>query len=154
MKLKLALVMCISILAVAAAGCATTGAPPDAEAEATMPPGIPLAPDFRISDIPVPAGFELVREGTFVFQNPLLDVGTIRYVGKEQLASVAQFYIDEMPRYNWKLLNVAEHETITLYYDKPEKSATVLLSPKGRSSTMIEISFFPKSPKKTPAVEG
>lgn len=145
MKVKLALAMLCGILAVLAVGCATTSTPVnEAEADQQASPGIPIAPDFRINDIPVPAGFELTREQSFVFQNPSFDVGQLKYVGKEPITSVAQFYIDEMPRYGWKLLNVADAETVTLSYDKPEKSAAVLLMPKGHG-TIIQISFFPKS---------
>jgi hypothetical protein len=148
MKMKWVVAMMSLSLIFLAAGCANMnlGRTADPEASGNLPSGIPLAPDFRIADIPVPANFQLVREGTFVFQNPLLDVGQIRYAGKEPLTSVAQFYIDEMPRYGWKLLNMSEHESIVLSYDKPDKSATVLVSPKGRGS-IVEISFFPKSTK-------
>jgi len=149
MKMAVAI---FALLAVVAMGCATTSRAPEPEAATELSTGIPLAPDFRISDIPVPAGFEIVREGTFVFQNPLLDVGKIRYVGKQPLTSVAQFYIDEMPRYGWKLLNIAEHDTITLYYDKTDKTATILISPKGSRSSFIDASFFPKSTEAAPPV--
>jgi hypothetical protein len=152
MRVKLFLAILFSTLLVMAAGCARTTSAPNMEATGDLPAGIPLAPDFRIDDIPVPAGFEIVREGTFVFQNPLVDVGRIRYLGKEPLTAVAQFYIDEMPRYGWKLVNIAEHETITLYYDKPDKTATVIISPKGSRASYIDVSFFPKSPKPAPSV--
>jgi hypothetical protein len=141
--MKLGLAVVFGALAVMVIGCSTT---PKAQVEPTQEVSseIPIAPDFRIADIPVPAGFEIDRDKTFVFQNPLIDVGKITYVGKEQMTSVAQFYIDEMARYGWKLLNVAETETISLYFDKPEKTATILLVPRGRGS-VIQISFFPKS---------
>jgi hypothetical protein len=152
--MKWALVIFVVAIATAMTGCQTLFPPasPDAETAEPLSAGIPLAPDFRISDIPVPAGFELVRAGTFVFQNPMLDVGQVRYLGKEPLSTVAQFYIDEMPRYNWKLLNIAEHNTITLYYDKADKTATILLTPKGKGSTYIDASFFPKSTKPVPSI--
>lgn len=105
--------------------------------------GIPLAPDFRIADIPVPAGFAFDRDSSFVFQNAAIEVGKIQYVGKEEITDVAQFYVDEMPRYEWTLLNVSEHRTISLTFDKPQKSCLVLLSPKVRG-TLVQISFYPK----------
>ena len=151
MKLKLAFTLLLCTLVATAAGCATTPAPTAAEAEGAqeVATGIPLAPDFRIADIPVPAGFEFDREHSFVFQNNAIDVGRIQYVGKEKIGDVAQFYLDEMARYNWMLINVTEHGTIMLFFDKPEKSCQVTLTPKTRG-TLIQISFFPKPLKQAP----
>ncbi len=143
MKMRLILAIAIAVAGLAV-GCATTSKAPGVGADSEVSPGLPIASDFRIPDVPVPADFELVRGESFVFQNPAFDVGQVTYAGKEPVASVAQFYIDEMPRYGWKLLNVAEHDSVTLYFDKPDKTATVLLVPKGRGTT-VEIGFFPKS---------
>ncbi len=146
MRLKLGCTTLVCVLVLIATGCArqraTTAA--DAEGSQEMTTGIPLAPDFRIPDIPVPAGFEFDRDHSFVFQNSMLDVGKIQYAGKEPITDVAQFYIEEMPRYNWTLLNVAEHQTVALFFDKENKSCQVLLTPKVRG-TEIQISFFPKA---------
>ncbi|NQU08593.1 MAG: hypothetical protein HQ583_08530 [Candidatus Abyssubacteria bacterium] len=146
MRLKLAFTILICALVPIATGCARNRAATAAEAEGSeqITTGIPLAPDFRIADIPIPAGFEFVRDASFVFQNSTMDVGRIQYVGKEQIEDVAQFYLDEMARYNWTLFNVAEYGAIMLFFEKPDKSCQVLLSPKARGSTLIQISFFPK----------
>ncbi len=146
MRLKLAFAMLACMVVVVGAGCSRTAATTAADPSAPggdIAAGIPLAPDFRIADIPVPAGFEFDREHSFVFQNSEMDVGRIQYAGKEAVADVAQFYLDEMSRYNWELLSVTEHGTITLFFEKPGKACQVLLSPKGRS-TLVQVSFFPK----------
>ena len=71
MRLKLVLTMVICALVPFAVGCARQtamlGAEPEPPADVAV--GIPLAPDFRIADIPVPAGFEFDRDHSFVFQN-------------------------------------------------------------------------------------
>lgn len=144
MRLKLAFTILICALVPIATGCARNRAATEAEGTEQVTAGIPLAPDFRIADIPIPAGFEFVRGASFVFQNSAMDVGRIQYVGKEQIEDVAQFYLDEMARYNWTLFNVAEYGAIMLFFEKPDKSCQVLLSPKARGSTLIQISFFPK----------
>lgn len=151
MKLKLAFALLLCTIVAVASGCATTTAPTAAEAEGAqeIPTGIPLAPDFRIADIPVPANFDFDRDHSFVFQNNAIDVGRIQYAGKEEIGDVAQFYLDEMSRYNWTLLNVTEHGTIMLFFDKPEKSCQVMLTPKTRG-TLIQISFFPKPVQPAP----
>jgi len=146
MRPKFAFTMLVCVLVVFSAGCAqtkaTTAAEP-AEAIDEIAAGIPLAPDFRIADIPVPAGFEFDRDHSFVFQNSQMDVGRIQYAGKAAITDIAQFYLDEMARYNWTLQNVTEHGTILLFFEKPGKSCQVLLTPKGRT-TLIQVSFFPR----------
>jgi hypothetical protein len=146
MKLKLALTLFLSAALVVTSGCTTFQRDTATETEVgeNIATGIPLAADFRIPDIPVPAGFEFDRGHSFVFQNGVIDVGSVQYVGKEDIGAVAQFYVDEMPRYNWTLLNVAEHQTVTISFDKPDKACQVLLSPKSVRGTVIQISFYPK----------
>jgi hypothetical protein len=153
MRLKLVFTLAVCALVIIGAGCArstasTAGTGDTGESEGIMT-GIPLAPDFRIADIPVPAEFQFQRDSSFVFQNSLLDVGRIQYAGKEDIGDVAQFYLDEMPRYNWTLLSVSELRTITLFFDKKDKACQVFLSPKVRG-TQIEITFFPKAPQEAP----
>lgn len=146
MKLKLGLTLFLCAIVTVSTGCAgLMGAKAGGELEGSteISTGIPLAPDFRIADIPVPAGFEFDRANSFVFQNSAMDVGSIKYVGKEDIGDVAQFYLDEMERYKWTLLSVTEQNTIVMFFDKPEKACQVVLSPKTRG-TLIQISFYPK----------
>ena len=125
-----------------ATGTATTAG--DSGGDEVIATGMLLAPDFRIADIPLPVGFKFDRKGSFVFQNDRMDVGRIQYSGTAVIDEVAQFYLDEMANYNWNLLNVTEHGTIWLFFEKPGKAANVLLTPKTRG-TVIQISFFPKN---------
>ena len=146
MRPKLFFAMMVCVFLAVAVGCsrssATTASAPGESIE-ELSNAIPIAPDSRIPDIPVPAGFNFDREHSFVFQNSRLDVGRIQYHGKASIEDVAQFYLDEMMQHNWELQNVTEHGTIMLFFDKPGKSCQVLLSPKGRS-VVIQVSFFPK----------
>ncbi len=146
MRQKLAFMVLICALVPIAFGCARGRATTTAESDGTaeVSTGIPLAPDFRIDDIPVPAGFEFDRKNSFVFQNNKIDVGKIQYAGGEEIGAVGQFYLDEMPRYNWSLITVTEHATIVMFFEKPTKHCTVLLTPKTRG-TLIQISFNPKA---------
>jgi hypothetical protein len=146
MKLKLACTVLLCVLLVGVSGCARFGAATTADTEQSpgLAGAIPLAPDFRISDIPVPAGFVFDREHSFVFQDSAMEVGKMQYSGKEAIGDVAQFYLDEMPRYNWTLLNVTEHNVIFLDFTKEGKACQVLLTPKARG-TLIQATFYPKA---------
>ncbi len=147
MRPKLVITMLLCAFVAFGAGCgrmqATRAAEPTEGIE-DVAVGMALAPDFRIADIPVPAGFEFIRDHSFVFQNSDMDVGRIEYIGKKvNVADVAQFYLDEMGRYNWSLLTVTEHGTILILFDKPDKSCQVMLTTKGRGA-LIQITFSPK----------
>lgn len=147
MRLKLVFAMFVCALVVMSVGCARTTATTAAESADSaqgMMLGMPLAADFRIADLPMPADFDFDREHSFVFQNSRMDVGRIQYKGKASIEDVAQFYLDEMTNYNWVLVNVTEHGSIMLFFEKPDKSAQVVLSSKARTTT-IQISFFPKN---------
>ena len=146
MRMKLVFSIFAFALVVAGVGCSRTAAstaadsvPPGEE----LPMGMPISPESRIPDIPVPADFTFDREHSFVFQNSRMDVGRMQYVGKAKIGDVAQFYLDEMTQRNWTLLNVTEHGTILLFFDKADKSCQMQLTPKGRS-VIVQISFFPK----------
>jgi hypothetical protein len=146
MRVKLFFAMTVFALVALSVGCAGSGstmATDPGEPIEELSNAIPIAPDSRIPDIPVPAGFNYDREHSFVFQNSRLDVGRIQYIGKAAVEDVAQFYLDEMMQHNWELQNLAEGDTITIFFDKPNKSCQVVLSRKGRS-VIIQVSFFPK----------
>jgi hypothetical protein len=146
MRPKLLVAMMACALVALSVGCASTGSTRSSEPGEPIEElsnAIPIAPESRIPDIPVPAGFNFDREHSFVFQNSRLDVGRIQYIGRAAIEDVAQFYLDEMPQHNWELQNVTEHGTIMLFFDKPTKSCHVMLSQKGRS-VIVEVAFYPK----------
>jgi hypothetical protein len=147
MRLKLTITLfCCALLPFTAAGARTTAMTSvEGQGAAEMEPGIPLAPDFRIADIPVPAGFQYDREHSYVFQNSAIEVGKLLYEGKEKIGKVGQFYLNEMPRYGWTLLNMTETETIIMLFDKEGKSCVVTLGPRTPRGSVITISFNPKA---------
>ena len=107
-------------------------------------PGLALAPSFRISDIPVPTGFEFDRAQSYVYQDRDREIGSMRYAGRASVGSTTQFFLDEMVQYNWTLINVVEHQTVVLNFEKPEKTCMILLSRTGRGGTEVRIDFRPR----------
>lgn len=107
-------------------------------------PALSLAPSFRISDIPVPNGFEFDRAQSYVYQDRDREIGSIRYVGKATVGATTQFFLDEMVQYNWTLVNVVEHQTVVLNLEKPDKVCTIVLSRAGRGGTEVRIDFRPR----------
>lgn len=107
-------------------------------------PALALAPSFRISDIPIPTGFEFDRAQSYVYQDRDREIGSMRYVGKATVGATTQFFLDEMVQYNWTLVNVVEHQTVVLNFEKPEKVCMIVLTRAGRSGTEVRIDFRPR----------
>ena len=105
---------------------------------------------LRFTDIPVPNGFKLISQDSYTFESGGVRVGVLKYKGRGITEQIVSFYKDQMPLYNWSLLNVIGYGEILLNFDRDSESCIVRIIPKGRSIT-INISLGPKvktTPKK------
>ena len=104
---------------------------------------------LRFADVPVPAGFKLLERESYSFENTGVRVGVLKYQGKVNADRVVNFYKEQMPMYNWNLLNSVEYGQRLLNFDREQETCIITLLPKG-SSTVITVSLGPKSqmPKK------
>ena len=127
------------------AGVSKKGAP--FKEEALLEPQSTL----KFNDIPAPAGFKLLAEESYTFESAGVRVGVLKYQGKADVEQVVNFYKDQMPLYNWNLLNVVEYGERLLNFDREQESCIINLSPKGRNITIV-VCLGPKSgirPKKS-----
>lgn len=119
--------------------------------EAQTAPAGPLQPNamLKFSDVPTPAGFKLLAKDSYTFENQGVRMGVLKYVGKANPDPVVNFYKEQMPLYNWNLLNVVEYGERLLNFDRENETCIVSVQPKFMS-TVITISLGPKSqvPKK------
>ncbi len=105
----------------------------------------------KFSDIPIPAGFKSIPEESYAFESAGVRVGLLKYRGKADVEQVVNFYKDQMPLYNWNLLNAIEYGERLLNFEREQESCIINLSPKGRNIT-IAVCLGPKSgirPKKS-----
>jgi len=105
---------------------------------------------LKFNDVPVPAGFKFLPEESYTFQSGGVRVGVLKYHGKSDIEQVVAFYKDQMPLYNWNLVNAIEYGQRLLNFDREQESCIVDLLAKGRNIKII-ISLGPKSeikPKK------
>jgi len=105
---------------------------------------------LKFGDVPVPVGFKLLSGNSYAFENAGLRVGVLRYQGKAEPEQVLTFYKEQMPMYNWNLLNIVEYGDRMMNFDRDTETCIISLSPKGKSIA-ITISIGPKSqiPKKS-----
>lgn len=126
-------------------GCASTSK--DTQAGPAMLESQAL---LKFSDVPVPVGFKAVPQGSYSFESSGVRVGVMKYQGKAAPEQVVNFYKEQMPMYNWFLLNAIEYGDRILNFDRENETCIINLSPKG-NSLFITISLGPKSqalPKK------
>jgi len=104
---------------------------------------------LKFGDIPVPTGFKLLPQSSYSFESAGLRVCVLKYQGKAGPDQVINFYREQMPMYNWNLLNIVEYGDRLLNFDRDNETCIISLLPKWKS-TVITISVGPKPqiPKK------
>jgi len=103
-----------------------------------------VAADLRIDDVPVPVGFKLDAGDSFAFQNDYTRVGLLKYSGRANITEVINFYKEQMPLYNWILVNLVEYERSMLNFEKDNQSC-IITCEGGMRKTVLTISTAPKS---------
>lgn len=106
----------------------------------------PLEPQplLKFSDCPVPVGFKLMAKDSYCFENSGIRTGVLRYRGKATSDQVISFYKEQMPMYNWHMLNIIEYGNSLLNFDRENETCIINLMPSG-SAVTITISLGPKS---------
>lgn len=130
------------------AGCATThdigSSELEAEEENFAATTLAVTAKLRFSDLPVPVGFKLIEDKSFVFQAEGTRVALLKYSGRAQLPDVVEFYREQMLFYNWELLNVVEYDRSVLNFERGGQTCIVTIESRGMRKT-ITISVAPKA---------
>ncbi len=106
---------------------------------------------LKFSDIPTPVGFRLSPQDSYSFESGGIRVAILKYHGKADVEQVVNFYKDQMPLYNWNLLNIIEYGERILNFERETESCIVRILAKGNNITLT-IALGPKSeakPKKS-----
>ncbi|MFH1442030.1 MAG: hypothetical protein ABIH18_08340 [Candidatus Omnitrophota bacterium] len=102
---------------------------------------------LKFSDIPIPVGFKAVPRDSYSFESSGIRVGILKYQGKANIEQVVNFYREQMPMYDWNLLNIVEYGNRLLNFDRNLETCIISLEPKGKY-VVSTISIGPKSNKK------
>ncbi|MGD9014784.1 MAG: hypothetical protein PVI33_02010 [Candidatus Omnitrophota bacterium] len=121
----------------------------------SAPKELSVARDLRPSevlkfhDVPIPVGFKILPEKSFILESVGMRAGVLRYTGKANIENVVNFYKKQMPVYNWALLNVLEYGERMLNYERDNEGCVINIKPRG-ATIDISISLAPKSPIPAP----
>jgi hypothetical protein len=141
MMKNLVLTIMLAYVLFAALGCANTGKKDNLKSSPSL---LEPSSSLKFNDVPVPTGFKFIPEDSFSFESYGVRVGTLRYQGKADADLVVNFYKEQMPMYNWNLLNVVEYGERLLNFDRDDETCIISLKPK-RNHITLSISLGPKS---------
>lgn len=97
----------------------------------------------KFSDMPVPAGFKLLSQDSYSFESSGVRVGVLKYRGKANPDQVVNFFKEQMPMYNWQLLNIIEYDERIMNFERENETCIINLLPKGNAVT-ITVSVGPR----------
>ncbi len=104
-------------------------------------PMIIMIPEF--DDIPVPSELSRDSERSFIYEAPGVTMGVITYSGYVKGDSLAKFFRNEMPKYEWQFLNAfSEGERYLISFIKSDKSCMISVE-ESSLSTRVTIKVGP-----------
>jgi len=99
---------------------------------------------LKFPDVPIPSTFRFVENESYAFQSSNFRAALLKYTGKALADQVVAFYKEQMPMYNWNLVNIVEYGRRMLSFEKEQENCVVTVEDRGSTSDMI-ISIAPKS---------
>ncbi|MDX9703795.1 MAG: hypothetical protein RBU23_12260 [Candidatus Auribacterota bacterium] len=111
--------ICIETLSIS--GCASKNKKKDA------PGGIPLSNQITFSDLPVPKGFQLLRDQSYAYKDGQARIALLRYKGKGKIDDVSWFYQQNMADFQWKDINIIDYDKNIQQFVKGDESALVTI---------------------------
>lgn len=99
---------------------------------------------LKFSDVPVPVGLKSLPQESYSFESSGVRVGVLKYRGKANADQVIIFYKEQMPLYNWNLVNIVEYGQRLINFERENETCIITLEPKGNNIALI-ISLGPKS---------
>ncbi|HBW47877.1 TPA: hypothetical protein DEF17_08125 [bacterium] len=140
----------LSAVAVAAIQITSCAAFPTAEDSSTtsdytsaeyLPP-LQTAPELRIKDLPVPAGYLYKADRSMLIEYGNVIAGIINYEGSVDAGELIGFYRREMPKYDWNLTSMIEREEVKMIFQKEGKICEIILKSVGGLSKKSAISIY------------
>lgn len=141
MKKNIFIVMGIVFFALAISSCATTNNNSGASISSG---GVGMSGILKFEDVPVPAGFKLIDNESFSFQNDNMRVGLLKYSGMPGANKVVEFYKEQMPMYNWDLINVIEYGQKVMNFERADQTCIITIQPLS-TRTVIAVAVAPKA---------
>ena len=124
------------LLTIALTGCSTTS-------NSRIEPQAVL----KFTDVPIPVGLKPLSAAPYSFESSGVRVGVLKYQGKANIDQVINFYKEQMPMYNWNLVNIVEYGQRLMNFERENETCIITLQPAGfwNEDALVTISLGPKS---------
>ncbi len=134
MKIIKSSINCFAILLAAClilSGCTSMNGPtPDAGDAGNAPKGIsknePYFPT-NFSDFEVPGELKIDRDNTLFINTSSFTGGVINFVGKIEVDSLTDFFINSMQKNGWRMTGEVRYKNILLAFTKPSKNCMITI---------------------------
>jgi len=103
----------------------------------------PITTIYRFEDIPLPPGMNFNRKESFVYETKTTKTGLLVYEGKGEMEKLANFFKEQMPNYQWRLVSNFELQNVMLTFIKEGWSSVIYILPKEDEIKRIEIRIGP-----------
>lgn len=123
-------------------GCTTTSS--SIKSDPTQIPTLEPAALLKFPDIPIPSTFKFIPEESYAFESSGFRAGLLKYHGKSAGDQVVSFFKEQMPMYNWHVVNIVEYGRRQLNFEKDQETCLVIVEVKGKKTDIL-ISVAPKS---------
>lgn len=107
---------------------------------------IQTAPDLRIRDLPIPAGFLYKPDKSMIIEYGNVQAGIIIYEGTAEAGELVGYYRREMTKYDWTLVSMIERDDVRMMFNKTGRICEVTLRASSGLSrrTTISVYYAPK----------
>lgn len=102
---------------------------------------------LKFADLPIPAGLKSLPQESYSFENSGVRVAVLKYQGRANINQLINFYKEQMPMYNWNLINIIEYGQRLLNFERENETCIITIQVAGfwNEDALITISLGPKS---------
>jgi hypothetical protein len=102
---------------------------------------------LKFSDLPIPVGLKPLPQVSYAFENAGSRVAVLKYQGRANIDQLISFFKEQMPMYNWSLVNIIEYGQRLLNFEKEDETCIITIQVAGfwNEEAMVTISLGPKS---------
>ncbi len=105
----------------------------------------PAALTTRFANVPIPPGFDLDRDKSFIYESGSgsVKVGKLHLTGWNDEDEVIEYYRNEMVAKGWSSVSIMEQKITVMVYEQEGQMCTIMVEP-SFSKTHVEINVGPK----------
>ena len=112
------------------------------------------SPSFaQFNDIPIPEKATMDLKSTLLLGGANSWIGRLVFSAPYTLNSMFDFYMSEMPKFNWKEVTVVRSKVSVLSFTNDDRVATIQLESDMVNGTVVSFTVSPKSKGKSQTVK-